>query len=276
MQATLAFDLLDVGSYVAAARAILAASRTAPDAPLGWPKLDRFDADLRLSADQLKVGTGTSGRIAASLALRDGRLDVAIGDMQLYGGRLTASLSAEMQGDAPSASLQAKVDGMPLKTALADLVGITALDGTASGTLSLQGGGASWNGLVGSLTGRGGAAVANGSVAGINLAVLTGSTAAPAAQEGRLLNGTTRFTDARSSLAIAAGTVSAPDIVVTGSDFRIGMAAAAVLGQPSVRAHGKAVLSGQRVPPLSVPFDIGGTWTHPVLTPDLAAAAPAP
>lgn len=274
VQATLAFDLLDVTSYVAAGRAILAASRMAPDAPLGWPKLDRFNADLRLSADQMKLGGETAGRMAASLALREGRLDVAIGDMQLYGGRLTASLSAEMRGEAPSVSLQAKVDALPLKAALTDLAGIEALDGTASGTLSLQGGGASWNAFVASLAGRGSATIANGTIGGINLGVLTGSTAAPATLENRLYNGATRFANAKSSLAITAGTVSAPDLSITGTGYSAAMAAAAVLGEPGIRARGTAMLGGRRTPAETIPFDIGGTWTHPVLTLETVPAAP--
>ncbi len=272
VQATLAFDTLDVTSYAAAARAVVAASRTAPDAPLGWPKLDAFNADLRLSADQLRVGGETAGRMAASLALRDGRLDLAIGDLQIYGGRLTASLSAEMTGEAPSANLQAKVDALPLKAALSDLTGITALDGTASGTLSLQGRGASWNALVAALTGRGSLAIADGTIEGIGIDVLTGSTAAPASLESRLFNGRSRFSSARGEVTIASGAVSAPAISVIGAGYRLDMAAEAELGSPTIHARGEATIGGQRVPPVALPFTIGGTWIHPVLTPELAAA----
>ncbi|SHE96123.1 Uncharacterized protein involved in outer membrane biogenesis [Kaistia soli DSM 19436] len=269
IQATLAFDLLDITSYVGAARAILAASRIAPDAPLGWPRLDNFNADLRLSADQLRVGSETAGRVAASLAVRDGRLDVAIGDLQLYGGRLTASLSAETLDPAPSASLQAKIDQLPLKTALSDLVGIDAIGGTAGGTLSLQGRGASWNELVASLTGRGSVQIAGGTINGISLDVLSGSTAPPASLEGRLFNGTTRFSSAKGDLSIAAGVVSAPNIAVTGTDYRVDMAAEAQIGTPAISAHGEATIGGQRAPALRLPFNVGGTWLHPVVTPVL-------
>ncbi len=272
VQATLAFDTLDITAYAAAARAILAASRIAPDAPLGWPKLDRFNADLRLSADQLRLGGETAGRMAASLALRDGRLDVAIGDLQVYGGRLSASLSAEMPGEAPSASLQARLDALPLKAALSDLAGISALDGLASGTLSLQGRGASWNALVGSLAGRGSVAITDGTIEGIRLDVLTGSAAPPASLQARLFNGSTRFASARGDVTIAARTVSAPAITVTGNGYRLDMAAEAEIGTPEIRARGEASIGGQRVPPLLVPFTIGGTWSRPVLTPDFTAA----
>ncbi len=272
VQATLAFDMLDITSYAAAAKAVIAASRSTPDAPLGWPKLDAFNADLRLSADQLRLGGETAGRMATSLALRDGRLDVAIGELQIYGGRLTASLSAEMTGSAPSANLQAKVDALPLKAALSDLAGISALDGTASGTLSLQGRGSSWNAFVAALAGRGSLAIADGTINGIGMDVLTGSTAQPSALESRLFNGSTRFSSARGEVTIASGAVSAPAISATGAGYRIDMAAEAELGAPTISARGEATIGGQRVPPLALPFTIGGTWLHPVVTPELAPA----
>ncbi|HWJ75817.1 MAG TPA: AsmA family protein [Kaistia sp.] len=273
IQATLAFDLLDITNYARAVRSVLGASRIAPDEPLGWPRLDGFNADLRLSADQLRLGGETAGRMAASLAVRDGRLDVAIGDLQLYGGRLTASLSAETLATAPSASLQARIDQLPLKAALSDLAGISAIDGTAGGTLSLQGRGASWNELVASLVGRGSVSIASGTIGGISLDVLSRSTAAPQSLEPRLFNGKTSFSNAKGDITVAGGVVSAPNIAITGTDYTIDMAAEARIGAPEIRAHGEATIAGQRAPALALPFDIGGTWLHPVVTPVLPAAA---
>ncbi len=261
----LAFDALDVGNTIDAVRAIVDTSRLAPDAPLDWPKLNRIDADLRISADQLRLVGGATSRIAASLALRDGRLDLAIGDMQLYGGRLTASFSSEMQGDAPSGSLQARVDGLALKTALGELAGIDAIDGSLSGTLSLQGRGESWNALMASLTGRGSASIARGSIRGIDLSVLTASNAAIPTLMGRLFNGSTAFTAARADLSIAGPTIYAPELTVTGSGFSAEMAAEASLGSPDIRAHGAIELAGRRAPPATQPFEITGSWSHPVV-----------
>lgn len=267
VQATLAFDALDVGNTIDAVRAIIDTSRLAPDAPLDWPKLDRIDADVRVSADQLRLVGGATSRVAASLALRDGRLDLAIGDMQLYGGRLTASFSSEMQGDAPSGSLQARVDGLALKTALGELAGINAIEGSLSGTLSLQGRGESWNALVASLTGRGSASIARGTIRGIDLSVLTAGNAAIPTLMGRLFNGSTAFTAARADLSITGPTISAPALTVTGAGYSAEMAAEASLGGPDIHARGTVELAGRRSPPASLPFEITGSWSHPVVAP---------
>ena len=272
VQATLAFDRLDVSPYLATIRSLIAASRLQPNAPLDWPRLDAMDADLRISADRLKVDDGATGRIAASLALRDGRLDLAIGDMQLYGGHITASLSADMLG-APSGTLQARVDGMPMAAALTRLFGISALDGTMGGTVSLQARGESWNALIASMTGRGNIAVSGGTLSGIDLSVLTESTAPLASLDVKLLNGETAFSSAKADLVIGGGTVMTGDFAVTGADFTADMVGMMRLGEPGLDVHGSAVLAGKRQPPVKVPFVLGGSFARPSLSPDFGATS---
>lgn len=273
VQATLAFDSLDLSLYLKAIRDLLVSAQRAPDAPLDWPRFDAVDADLRISAEQIKIDDSQLGRIAASLALRNGRLDLAIGDMQIYGGHVTASLSADMLG-APSGMLQARLDSMPLSTALNNISGITALDGTLEGTISLQARGESWNALLASITGRGNIAVREGTLSGINLSVLTASTAPPASLEAKLFNGETPFTAAKADLIVGGGSLVARNATVEGTDFSAEMTALMRLGEPQIMARGTARLGGERQPPLGVPFEIGGRFAQPILTPDFVGARP--
>jgi len=116
-----------------------------------------------------------------------------------------------------------------------------------------------------SLTGRGSASIARGSIRGIDLSVLTASNAAIPTLMGRLFNGSTAFTAARADLSIAGPTLSAPELTVTGNGYSAEMAGEANLGSPDIRAHGAIELAGRRAPPETLPFEISGSWSHPVV-----------
>ena len=169
LQGTLAFDTLDLSAYADGIAAAIDLARAAPGQPLDWPRLDQIDVDLRLSANALKVGTRRFGRTAASAALRDSRLDVAVGDMQLYGGRLSANFSARMSDGSPDGTLQARIDQVDIGDTLTDLAHVSRLDGKADITLNLSTRGETWNGLVGSLAGAASVKVTNGKITGIDL-----------------------------------------------------------------------------------------------------------
>lgn len=267
-QATLAFDTLDLTAYADAIATLVDASRAAPAAPLGWPRLDRFDVDLRLSADAVRVDSETFGRTAASAALRDGRLDLAIGEMMLYGGRLSASLSADMRNDTPSASLQARVDGIQLHAALSDMFALSALDGTASGTLSLQARGESWNGLLASLAGKGSGVVTDGTIDGFNLTALGTTATQPNATV--LASGSTRFQTAKGDFTVQSGTVKTDNLTLQATGYRIALGGQGALGEPEVSARGLISFGGSAAregSAVRLPFVIGGSWRHPAFAP---------
>ena len=273
VQGTLDFESLDLSAYSEALANLVAAARATPDLPFPLAALDSNDLDLRISAAQVLLGSARLGRTAASATIRDERLDLSVGEALLYGGRLSASLSASLHDESASGSLQARIDGLPVRAALSDLFGINQLDGTGSGTVSLSAHGSNWNGLMASLTGNGKATVTDGSFEGVNIGALSQAITSDGTMSGNLLRGSTRFTEADGTFTIDADQIVAPSILVTGSGYNITLSGEAPLQATSLSARGVLTIdraTGATRTPIRVPFSVGGNWEHPLLVPDFS------
>lgn len=275
VQGTLAFESLDLSAYAEALSSLVASARATPDQPLPLGALDSNDLDLRISAAQVLLGSARLGRTAASATIRDDRLNLSIGEALLYGGRLSASLSASLQDQAASGSLQARIEGLPVRAALSDLFGIGQIDGIGGGTLSLSAHGTNWNGLMTSLSGSGKAIVTDGSFDGVNVSALSQQITADGTMSGNLLGGSTKFSEAEGTFTIDADQVATPGIQVTGAGYQINLSGEAPLQATSLSARGdltiqRASSASAVSTPIRVPFVIGGNWEHPTLVPDFS------
>lgn len=273
IQGTLAFESLDLSAYSEALAASIAAARAAPDMPFAIGSLDNGDVDLRVSASQVLLGSARLGRTAASATIRDERLTLSVGEAQLYGGRLSASLSASLQDETASTSLQGRVDGLPVRAALSDLFGVSHIDGNGSGTVNMSAHGKSWNELMASLSGSGEAAIVDGSFDGVNIGALSQKITADGTISGNLLGGSTKFARADGHFTLDADRIAASSIVVKGTGYTIELAGEAPLQAPTVSARGDLVIersTGTASTSINVPFVIGGSWDHPTLVPDFS------
>ncbi len=86
MQGTLAADALDLSPYVSGFRLLAANERNWDRLPLALDGLSDFNLDLRLSAASIKISTAQLGRTAVAATMHGGKLDVAIGESQAFGG----------------------------------------------------------------------------------------------------------------------------------------------------------------------------------------------
>ena len=98
---TIAFEALNLTPY---ADAISAAMSIAPDwrnvtLPSSW--LGDIGADIRLSADSVQIGGLAAGNAAASLSIRDGRLEIGLARAVFGDGSLSGALAIS---DPPHAS----------------------------------------------------------------------------------------------------------------------------------------------------------------------------
>ncbi|BCP51842.1 cell envelope biogenesis protein AsmA [Kaistia sp. 32K] len=276
VQGTLAFESLDLSAYAEALASAVSAARAAPDQPFPVSALNEGDVDLRVSASQVLLGSARLGRTAASATIRDDRLTLSVGEAQLYGGRLSASLSASLKDEAASTSLQGRVDGLPVRAALSDLFGISHIDGTGSGTVNLSAHGTSWNGLMASLSGGGRATISDGTFDGVNIGALSQKITADGIISGNLLGGSTKFTQADGTFTVDADRVTASSIVVKGSGYTIDLSGEAPLQVPTISARGDLAIersTGAASTSINVPFVIGGSWDHPTLVPDFSGIA---
>jgi hypothetical protein len=118
--------------------------------PLGM----HLDADLRISADRVVLGGLEIGRVAATIALKDGRLLADVPNMRLNGGEGGGQITADFTGFTPKVTLRGKVDEVDLGLMSAALAGGTTFQGRAGVVADLAGAGATLNDLLRGMAGK--------------------------------------------------------------------------------------------------------------------------
>jgi len=174
---TLALKVLDLSRYfpdtslalstVGKAREALAA------AEISLPLAQHFDADLRVSADRVKLGAVQLGRSAATLSLANGRLLADLGAFEFDGGRGSGQVAADFNGRLPRMTLRGKLEDVDLARASSAVWGHVVVAGRGTLTTDLTATGFNGRELVDSATGKATANVRGGGTRiGVDLAAV--------------------------------------------------------------------------------------------------------
>jgi len=264
VQGALATDKLDLSAYLEAVRADLIATGSWIIAPARLTFAETVDADIRLAAGQVIMGATQIGKVAATIAIRDGTVDVAVGEAQFYAGKIEAHLGVSRDGAALAATAEAKVADVAGRPALTDLAGVSVLDGTMDARLNLTARGLNWGEFAHALAGTGTIEVANGSLTGLDLATIADALADPFAGSVAAGSGTTSFAHFAANFAIAEGEIRTGDLFMEGNDFRLTLDGYGSVLSGTVDA--KAVLTTTTE---TIPLAIAGTWHQPVIAREL-------
>ncbi len=265
-QGTLAFDKLDITSYLESFRAALAGSSDWEPAPINVGVLRDADLDFRISAREVAMGAARVGPAAASAVGTGGRFSVDIGDLQIYGGSLKATLTADVSTPVMSSTVRANLTNLQARTALASFLGVDAIDGTGSASAVISGSAVSWNGLLRSATGSLSVKLLNCSIAGFDVR----SMAADASDDSGSKAPATTFDSVGGTLTLSGGEMQSSDIVAEGQDFSVTVDGSASLLAPTIQGRGTVAMrtpTGQNG--LQIPFVVGGTWLQPLISPDI-------
>jgi AsmA protein len=127
-----------------------------------------FDLDLRLSAGRLDVYGRTLADAAASVIVKDGKLDLNLIDAAAYGGRLNGEASLACLGPDLKLSARGELTDADLGAALADF-GRPAATGRGAARFSVETFGSSPAAVVAALTGTAALEAADGGIVGVNL-----------------------------------------------------------------------------------------------------------
>ncbi len=185
---TLAFSTLNLSPYFAGLSSALAAAddwRTVK-IPTDW--FGSFNADIRLSADSVKLGELVTGNTAASVSLRDRRLEIGLARAVLDGGGLSGNLAItdSRAADEASAEMQVRATEMTFSGA-APLIGFEQeVSGTASAALDVTTSGGDLGTLVSRLGGSGQLSIRDGAVPLFGVADIAGGKSAADASASAL------------------------------------------------------------------------------------------
>lgn len=256
------------------------ASRSWSNEPIDVNRLNYVDAQLRVSAAELRIGDAVFAPAAIDATLTNGVLRAAFSHLGLYGGGADGEFSIDAALDTPGYTLRCDlhdVRALPLLKSLADF---DKIDGKMQAKIAVRAGGASQAAIMSSLDGTAFANFQDGSIQGINLAKMVRSLTT-STQSGwqESSDQATDLTQLSASFRAEKGQATTRDLALVGPLVRMTGAGTVDLGAKSLafRVEPKLVMSieGQGSSAanpvgLGVPVMIEGPWSAPHIYPDVA------
>ncbi len=270
VQGTLAADALDLTPYVSGVHILAANDHNWDQLPISLDGLANFDLDLRLSAANVKVGGANLGRTAVATTMRNGKLDVTIGESQAFGGTARGSLSLASVNGGAAVTSHLQFADVDLASCLGQLFGIRRLEGRGTLSVNLEGSGASVLAVTDTLAGTANLTAHNGALAGIDVEqLLRRLERRPLSGNGDFRSGRTPFDQVALAVKIDHGEVSVEDMHMTGPAVRVAIGGQVSVPTRDLDLKGVATLvSSETANEFDLPFVVQGQWDDPIMLPD--------
>jgi AsmA protein len=272
VQGTLAADELDLTPYISTAHGLRASGRDWSRVPIVLDGLMDLDVDLRLSAARISLGNAKLGRTAIGANLRDGRLTLAIGESQAFGGVLKGSLGLARSQSGAEIKSQLQFANVDLESCLRDLFGIRRIEGKGTLVFAVEAAGESVLALTQTLSGTASLVAENGSLSGVNVEqLLKRLERRPLSGGGEFRSGRTPFDKLTVNLRLAEGTANVEDMRLESAAVRLALVGSASIPARDLDLKGTASLIAavaDSPPTFELPFVIQGPWDDPLLLPD--------
>ena len=265
IQGTIAAAKLDLSPYFEAARADASANGPWPFAATRLPVADFVDCDLRLSVSEVLIGAMRMTGFGATGTIKSGAVTVNIGQAQVYGGKLAATIAAEMSGTKLATEVKATIDGALAQAPLKDFLGIGVLSGKANAQVDISGSGTTWGALVHSLAGTASIAIADGTLGGIDMQAIAARMIDPLAEPMPPGDGSAPFSKLAGTIAIANSVLSTGDLTLAGPDYAVALNGRGSLLTGSI--EGQATLTMKAGAGKTIPLSLTGTWRAPLIGP---------
>ena len=270
VQGTLAADALDLTPYVSGIHLLAENDRNWDQLPLGVDSLDDFNLDLRLSAANVKINTAQLGRTAVAANMRNGKLDVTIGESQAFGGVAKGSFGLARDGSGITVTSHVQFAEVDLENCLSQVFGIRKLEGHGNLALNVEGSGSSVLAVTSTLAGTASLTAHDGALAGINVEqLLRRLERRPLSGNGDFRTGRTPFDKLALNLKIDQGQVSVDDMHIEGPTVRVAVAGQVSVPTRDLDLKGVATLmSSASASEFDLPFVVQGQWDDPIMLPD--------
>jgi AsmA protein len=275
---TLAFGVLDLSPYFAGLSAAISTSDDWRDVSLPTDWFDDMNADIRLSASSVQLGDVTASNAAASVSMRDRRLEIGLARADFSGGSLTGDLAVTNNGQQSEAAIEAQLRANEIVFALPPAVtGLPqAISGNTSVLIDVTTKGRDLGSLVAELSGTARVNVEDGSVPlfGVaDVAAAAGGPRNPFPAEG-LAAVAVESASAGFSLSAGLGMLERGNVVTQSYsadvqgwigllDGTLGLNGAISMGPPKPPSASATTALGASPEAASAAFTIAGTLTKP-------------
>jgi AsmA protein len=274
LQGTLAADEIDLTPFVSAFHVIRTAEREWSPVPIMLDGLTGLDLDLRVSARRILLGTAALGRTALAANLRQGRLTVAIGESQAFGGVLTGFIAVAKTPTGGEVESQLRFANVDLETCLGDLFGTRRIEGKGTLTFSVNASGDSILTFAQTLNGSATLSAKQGAIMGYNVELLLRRLESrPLAARNEFRTGRTVFEKLNVSIKLVRGVAQVEEVRLDAAAIRLGIVGSASIPARDFDLKGTASLipagaSTDTPADFELPFVVQGPWDNPVMLPD--------
>ncbi len=273
IQGTLAADTLDLTPYVSGFRLLATNEQTWDRLPIALDGLSDFNLDLRLSAGSVKIDGAQLGRTAVAANMRDGKLNVTIGESQAFGGVATGSFGLGNAKGGVEVNSHVEFTDVDLANCLGQMFGLHKLEGRGTLALDVDGSGNSVWGVTHTLNGTAGLSAHDGAVVGIDVEqLLRRLDKRPLSGNGDYRTGRTPFDRLALHVKIQQGTVSVEDMRIDGPAVRLAVTGQASVPSRDLDLEGTATLAANAATSeFELPFVVQGPWEDPIVVPDASS-----
>jgi AsmA protein len=274
LQGTLAADELDLTPFLSTLHVVRTADRDWSPVPLMLDGLTGLDLDLRVSARRISLGTAALGRTALAANLRQGRLTVAIGESQAFGGVLTGFIAVAKTPSGGEVESQLQFANVDLETCLGDLFGTRRVEGKGTLTFAINASGDSILAFAQTLNGSAKLSAKQGAILGYNVEqLLRRLESRPLAGRNEFRSGRTPFEKFNVSVKLVRGVAQVEEVRLDGAAIRLGIVGSASIPARDLDLKGTASLipagaTTDTPADFELPFVVQGPWDNPVMLPD--------
>lgn len=289
---TLEVDAIDLDRYLppaaegsapAAATPAQTAAGGAGALPLDTLRGLNLAGNLKLG--RLKAYNLKSTDIEVGIKAQDGVVRIHPAGARMYDGQYQGDIGLDVRQDTPRLSLNERLDGIQSGPLLKDLTGEDTVLGRADLRATLSGAGATPEQLRRTLNGNAAFAFTDGAVKGVNIAALIRN--AQAKLQGKPAPATdqpdqTDFAELKGTATVTDGVVKNDDLSLQSPLLRISGKGKASLPEETIdyllttkivgSLEGQGGKALDELRGIAIPVRIGGTFSKPTYTPDLAAA----
>lgn len=238
--------------------------------PIDASALGLVNADIRLDAAALDLGTTAMQNVEAAVAVDNSRAVARILKAQAFGGALTGQFVANNRN---GLSVGGEMEGktVAIQALLTDMAGFERMRGAGNTQLSFLGSGQSLDAIMRSLSGEGSLDIGQGDITGFDLVSLFGGGDGAEAIGDRA---TTIFQSLSATFTISNGVARNNDLLISANLFEARGAGDIDLGQQSLDyTIQPEVFDNDLTGGISIPVRIQGPWSGPRIYPDLEAVA---
>jgi AsmA protein len=264
LQASLSADTLWLDGLVPASGA---AGGDWGRAKLPFAVLRNIDADLRIQARSLAYANVTAGAADASASLKDGKLEAEVTAQLDATGTLSVTVGVDTGSAPPNVSLSVRAVNSAVQPLFGALTGVRGLTGKGDFGADLTASGTTQEELAGTLKGTASIGIANGRIAGVDLASLYQAVKQKILEGWPLSPEGTPFDNLNGDATIADGIVTFRDLSLEAPTLSIRLEGIVDLLRQGIDVSASATDNGQ--PLLAVPVIARGLWGSPKIFPDV-------